>query len=353
MAEQQEQNRSEKPTAYKLGEARKKGQVAKSIELPVITGLLMFLMAWEFYSSTIAHLITFSLRNSLSSLISTSALHVTLADSYSNLLFVFAEICLPILVALLVTSVVTSIFQVGWIWTTEPLQIDFNRLNFIEGIKKLFTIRTLFDALKAILKLLVVGVFIYIEYEDVARNLSHLRFVSPSLFRPALEHEVTGFVIKLIILLAFIALLDYFFVRWNYQRQMMMSTREIKDEYKKKEGDPDIRNKRKKIQNELLAKLIGLGNVKNADVVVTNPTHIAIALKYNPTDMLAPKVIIASKGFMANRVRELAIEHSVMIIQDIALARQLYATSKTGDYISVDCFEAVSKIYKKIWKTKR
>ncbi|WP_411993484.1 flagellar biosynthesis protein FlhB [Agarivorans sp. DSG3-1] len=350
---QDEQNKSEKPTPYKLEEAKKKGQVAKSTEFTGVVSLLLFLVLSYAVSDWFVGSVSLAFSLSMRSIgeLGTSNNEVLVTWVWSYLLKEYSVV-LPVLFISLIFSIVITIYQIGFLWSTEPIKIDFKRLNPISNLKKIFSIKILFESVKVLLKFLYVGLAGYWLASDFLRNIFSMRYLDPS--NVSTEFFELIFVMGLVIgggLFVF-SLIDLAFVRWSFIKDMKMSHREIRDEHKKRDGDPEIKNKRRKHQQEMIKKITSLASVKNADLVVTNPTHYAVALHYEPESMVAPKVLICGKGVLAFLIRRRASKFSVLVKRNPPLARLLYKDCQSGDFISARCFDGVASEYRAIWQAK-
>lgn len=344
-----DQDRSEKPTPHKLNKAKEKGQVARSQELSAILTALFFAVIWygssDLFLEAIGQL--FKELIFLSSLAKNDQFLLELITRFSGRV---GEIVFPVLVVAMLIGVVISVGQTGFIWSTVPLQPDFSKLNPIKGLKKLFSVKSLFELFKACIKFVVVGAVVYIFGPDWFVDTLDLRSVEPAELGKVLSRLVFTTTLAIGALLLVFALLDFSFTRWSHTRQLMMSKKEVKDEYKNREGDPDIRKKRKQKQSELLKKIMGLGKVKDADMVIVNPTHVAVALKYDLNSMLAPELICCGKGFLAAQIRKRANRYGVFVIRKPALARALYRDVQIGSAIGAKHYDQVAVIYRDMYK---
>ncbi len=182
--------------------------------------------------------------------------------------------------------------------------------------------------------------------------IEKLIFTSQNLIASMLTLSLSREAIKLGFYILVVTLplvfLDVLFTRWDFKKQMMMSPREVKDEYKKKEGDPQIKSKRKEVQKELAKKLVALSKVKDADIVINNPTHIAVAVKFEPDTMIAPIVVASGRGILGKYIRRIAVKYSLMQITNISLARRLYKEVGIGQPLPAEYFDEFAPIYRKI-----
>lgn len=338
-------DKSEAPSPYKLEEAKKKGQVRKSTDLVVWLTSAVALALAVFIAGRMSHAFEFFMQRMLrlfDVLLTQKTLYVLSLDAGKFALEQF----LPLILLLLVFSIGVQVFQTGFIWTGEPLKMDFNRLNPVAGLKKMVARKVWFDLAKNLLKLCaVVGVF-YWAMPALIADLMHLVVTPHQLVRDhwvMLLLKVCG--LLLLALLPF-ALLDFGFSHHDFMRKMRMSKKEVKDEYKKREGDPLVKSKQRQIQQELLKRSASLSQVPHANLVVVNPTHIAVAMCFDKATMLAPKVLSLGKGELAGQIRHIARQHRIPIVQHKQLARQLYRESQIGGFVPVSCFKLLVPIYR-------
>ena len=349
MAEQPAGERTEEATPRKRQEARKKGTVAKSSDL---AGALSLLVCALMLPTVVSH---------LGAGIFTS-LHGTIAEppreiSFASVMHVFAGMLYPALAAvgplilcLMVSGLAANFAQVGFVFSSESLKPSWEKVNPFSGFKRLFSIRTTFEGLKAVFKMLV---FSWVAYAAIAANWSSLVWL---VYLPASQSaSVIGGVIHTILLriagvwLA-LALADYIFQRKQIDKQLRMTKDELKREMKEQEGSPEIKaaifHKRRKLLRGGLAK-----RMMQADVVVTNPTHFAVALKYKRSEMHAPMVIAKGQDYLALKIREFAADLKVPVIEDAPLARALYKQCEVGDFVPRDLFAAVAEVLAYVYKS--
>lgn len=344
-----EQNKSEKPTPHKLKEAKKQGQVAKSQELNLLVTSLTFLAIVASFLTQVSSEFT-ALFESLIILSHDFNLNrLTLINLFSDVSFSLIVIFVPLALLLLVFGISFSIMQTGFVLTAVPIKPDFKRMNPASGFKKIFSKKTMFEFIKSILKLIAIGITLYISFPYFISDAQELFKATPD----HVAHQWQSMFLKVglafILLSTPLVILDFWFTRWDFTKKMMMSHRDLKDENKKHEGDPEVRSKQKQIQNELLQKSAALSQVKDSDVLITNPTHIAIALKYDKDTMVAPKVMAAGKGEFALKIRKQARKHSVPMVQNKLLARQLYKEVKINGVVPASCFNELAPIFRKIF----
>lgn len=324
MAEQ-EQNRSEAATPFKLEEARNKGSVAKSMEvnsMVAVVGLLLVLYGWGWATAgkvlTMsqrllgqAHQVNFELGN----------LMTWLNATFLQALYVLG----PLFGVLVVGGIVANVAQTGPVFTLFPLKPDLERINPVAGFKRVFTAKLLMEALKSVIKLGLFGSVLYFGVKGLLPDLLRLADASPGGFGRTMIALVSAIVFKLACVMALVALIDFVYTHWDYKNKLKMSRREVKEEVKRRDGDPRVRARIRQLQRETLKRSKALGKVKDADVLITNPTHLAVAIQYVRGDMNAPQVLAKGAGELAGLMRAIARSHKVMIVENKPLARALFS----------------------------
>lgn len=342
------QEKSEDATSHKLMEARDKGQVNKSME---VTGtvLLSFFVAIFFFTAPQA---MEEFRGLASNIIrASSSLNFSLPVLGHFFVSVFVEIfaiVAPAMGLLVCSAVIANVIQTGLLFSSHPITPDFKKLNPISGLKKLFAIKTLFELGKVLVKALVITLLAYFFWRDWLEQLMAFYGMSyPQLGEYWFSLAIQVVIMTLLLLLPFV-LFDFAFSRWNFAKQMRMSKQDVKDEYKKREGDPQIKQKQKQIQKEMLKKAAALTNVKNADAIITNPTHVAVALKFTPHKMPAPMVLAMGEEKTAEKIRALGRKYRVPIYRRPPLARLIYQNSIIDGYIPEKAYAETAEIFREL-----
>jgi flagellar biosynthesis protein FlhB len=343
--------KTEKATPKKKQESRNKGQVAKSSELPgslILLGTLCcFMVLGPFFTGRV---------KALFADIFIYRLNMQVTDqNVSSLFFHYAVELLivlsPILVIALVVAFAANYVQVGWLFTTEPLKMKLNKLNPINGLKQMFSMRSAVEFLKSAVKLIVIGLIVYsVLMSEKQRFLVLAHMPIQGIF--AFTADIT---LRLGLLVAgclfVLALADYMYQKYEYEKSLKMSKQDIKDEYKNTEGDPLIKGKIKERQRRM-AMMRMMQEVPKADVIITNPTHFAVALKYDGAKMDAPTVVAKGQDYLALRIRELARQNDVVIMENKPLARALYERTEIGDAVPGDLFQAVAEVLAYVYRLK-
>lgn len=342
--------KTEKASPYKLQKAKEKGQVSKSVELNTCISLLVILgmitALWPTQLQDIQNLLRHLLTN---------ASHIQLnidniIQIQQLILTKLTTLWLPFALAGILAIILSTVAQTGIVWSTIPLIPDFKRLNLIQGFKKLFSIKTCFEAVKSVLKLTLSFLLLFFTLKHQLPNILQLTLTHPALHPQLMMSFILKLVFQLLVLLTLLAFIDKSYTRWKFNKDNRMSKQEVKDEYKQKEGDPKIKNKIKQLQNQLRQKTASLKQVKTADVIITNPTHLAIALKYERGVMPAPKVVCKAQGEMVLQVKEIARKHAIPVIENKPFARMLYQSVELNQWISKDLFPIAASIFRDIYK---
>lgn len=344
--------KTEEPTQRKQEESRKKGQVAKSAELSSVFVILAAFVSLKWASPFIYDKITGYMQYIFGGLnvrgdFTVQSVHVVILNAG----MIFLEAIIPILLPVLVVSLTVSFLQVGFTFSPESIMPQFSRINPISGFGRIFSKRSLVELVKSLLKIAVVGYFIYrfIRQETVRIPALMMSELAESFAVLAAIIYDLAFQIAMVILV--LAILDYGYQWWEHMQNLKMSKQEVKEEMKQTEGNPQIKGKIREKQRAMAMRRM-MAEVPKADVVVTNPTHFAVALKYE-TGMEAPTVIAKGSDFIAQRIREIAKEHDVTIVENKPLAQALFKTTDIGNLIPPDLYKAVAEVLAYVYRLKR
>ncbi|WP_410769241.1 flagellar biosynthesis protein FlhB [Fontibacillus sp. BL9] len=341
--------KTEKATPKKRQDARKKGQVAKSQD---ISGSVILL-------SSFLCLIAFGgyIKERLVSLFSDVFFHrLTMNVTQENVMLMLGDYAVeilmllaPIFLVIVVMAVIANYAQVGFLLTGDPLKLKFSKLDPIKGFKKIFSMHALVEFFKSLLKLTIIGYLVYTTIWDARSHIAKLGQIPvEEAFR--FTSEVTmNLGIKIAAALLVLAVLDYIYQKYEHEKSLKMSKQDIKDEYKKMEGDPIIKGKIRERQRRMALQRM-MQEVPKADVIITNPTHFAVALKYDGSQMDAPQVVAKGQDFLALRIKEIAKEHGVVTIENKPLARALFQRAEIGDMIPGDLFQAVAEVLAYVYR---
>lgn len=342
MAESSKDERTEKASGKRRKEFREKGQVAQSKEVHTAALMTSFMVLWFFYAPIFYR----NLSKFLAGLWRMSGTFVITRNSTWNLMaLVIGKIALllaPVLLMVLVVGFFSSFLQVGWLFTTKPLEPDFTKLNPIPGMAKFISKKSLVELIKSLAKVFVVGVVAYDAVKNEfagALRLMDMQVVETMRYLGRVAFEVMA---KSSVVLIVLGVLDYIFVRWEMEEQMKMTKQEKKEEHKDSEGDPHIKGKIRSMQMQAARKRM-MAEIPKADVVVTNPTHLSVVLSYQRGEMDAPRVVAKGADHLAMRIREIARENDVPLVENVPVARALYEVD-LGAEIPEEMFKAVAEI---------
>jgi flagellar biosynthesis protein FlhB len=338
--------RTEKPTSKRLREARDKGKLPRSRDLGQAAALLASVMTLSWLGGSMHQTLVNALRQSLRRMGENPMAGIgpnEVVSIASSCLLTIGAVTGPLALATVAAIVAAQTVQGGFVFASEALTFDLNRLNPAEGIKRLGPSQGGIALLKAFLATSVIA---YIGWKAVTAGLADSVGLTRLSAVAAAEvgwAETLALLRKAALALFVLAGADYGVQRWQFMRGQRMSKQEIKDEHKLQEGSPEVKGRVRRIQRDLVRRRM-MSAVKKATVVVTNPTHYAVALEYNRAIMAAPRVVAKGRGFVALRIRELAREHGVPIIENPPLARALHKHAEVGDVIPAALFEAVAEV---------
>nr|WP_233281240.1 flagellar biosynthesis protein FlhB [Paenibacillus algicola] len=343
--------KTEKATPKKRQETRKKGQVAKSMELSGASILLAAFICLIFFGGYIQNhlvrLFTDVFINRLEMAVTTDNVVMLLGEYGIQILILVA----PIFISVLVIAIIVNYMQVGFLLTGEPLKMKLNKLDPIKGFKNIFSLRSLVEFSKSILKLAIIGYLVYTSLWSAKEDLSKLATTSPGQILHFTADVTLWLGIRIGAGLLVLAVFDYMYQKYDYEKNIRMSKQDIKDEYKKMEGDPLIKGKIRERQRRMALQRM-MQEIPKADVIITNPTHFAVALKYDGSSMEAPQVLAKGQDYMALKIKEIAKNHGVMTMENKPLARALFQRTEIGDAIPGDLFQAVAEVLAYVYKLK-
>ncbi|HJV47271.1 MAG TPA: flagellar biosynthesis protein FlhB [Bacillota bacterium] len=337
------QEKTEKATPKKRQDARQKGQVVKSPEVTTSLGLLLAFVFLMITGKSFVVGIMDILRRCFQDYLLMDLTIPNVQLMFNQLLLESVKMVAPFFAVMLVVGVLSNYVQIGFLFTTESLAVQLGKLNPIEGAKKLVSLRSFVELLKSLFKIAITS---GIAFWLIWRAKNQLFSLGQKEIWDAAS-IVGSLMIQLGVtiagLLFIMAVFDYLYQRYEFEKQLKMSKQDIKDEYKKSEGDPAVKGKRKQKQRQLAMGRM-LQEVPKADVVITNPTHFAIAIRYDIETMDAPEVIAKGKDHIALKIREIAGENQIMMVENKPLARALYASVEIGEPVPEELFHAVAEI---------
>ncbi|MNO11988.1 Flagellar biosynthetic protein FlhB [compost metagenome] len=343
--------KTEKATPKKRQDARKKGQVAKSQELSgavVLLSTFLSLLAFgSFFKDRLIYLYSDVFYHRLMMDVTKENVMIMFGDFGIQLLLLLA----PVFLVILVMGVLANYIQVGFLLTGDPLKMKLSKIDPIKGFKNIFSMRSLVQFLKTLLKLAIIGVLVYTTIwgeRDKIAMMGRIPVQDAFNFTAKLTMSLG---LKIGAALLVLSVLDYIYQKYDHEKNLKMSKQDIKEEYKKMEGDPLIKSKIRERQRRMALQRM-MQEVPKADVIITNPTHFAVALKYDGSEMEAPEVVAKGQDYVALRIKEIAKEHGVVTVENKPLARALFQRTEIGDSIPGDLFQAVAEVLAYVYKLK-
>lgn len=339
-----EGSKTEKATPKKRRDERKKGNVFLSRDAVAVATLLGAFATLCLLAGTSAESLTEFMELAISeSAGSTAWLTGSLRELARQAVLVLAKIVSPIMAATVFCAVAATFGQTKFLVSGESLKPKFSRISPLQGLKRLFSLRSVIEALKGILKITLLMLIIFLNLKDMFRESSKYLYTDVGVASAHIFECATGMVWQISIAFVVLAGFDFLYQWWDYERQMKMSKQEIKEEYKQMEGDPQVKGKIKEIQRKM-AQTRMMQQVPQADVVIRNPTHFAVALRYKPDRDQAPIVLAKGQDELALRIVKVAEENKVAVIENVPLARSLYASSEINQEIPQELYGAVAEV---------
>ena len=340
------EEKTEPATPRRRRRVRQEGQVARSADLNSVVIIGVGLLAMLLLEGHLRENIVSLARYVLSSLYVVAKSDINFdnaVDAQSAIIGFFLKTVAPFFLLALVAALAVNIYQVGFYITFKPFAFNLNRLNPINGLRRIFSLRSIVELIKGLVKAILVGYVVYRYIKaDYPTYLKAILIPFPAnLF--LISKLIFFTLLKVLPFLIILAIIDYRYQKWEFERSIRMSKQEIKEEYKQVEGDPRIKAKIREKQRELARRRM-MQEVPKAQVVVTNPVMVAVALRYEPEIMNAPVVVAKGERLMAERIRRIAEEHGIPIVEDRALAWALYRSADIGDEIPPELYKAVAEV---------
>ena len=345
------QDKTEKATPKRREKAREEGNVARSTEINSAVVLLVGTLTLYIVGSWFLERVQFGMvtlfRES-----SHLSLSIEKLDHYAMLAIQFVlEILAPVAVMILIFGLASNIVQVGFLFSLKSIQPKLNKLNPLQGFKRLFSLRSIVELIKGIIKITIVGMVAYATIKGDFEEYALLQGSQISVILQFIGKLGFNLVIRIALILFVLAILDYAYQKWEYERNLKMSKQEIKDEYKQAEGDPKVKGRIRALQRQLVINAM-IQELPDADVVITNPTHLAVALKFDGDSMSSPKVVAKGARKMAERIKAIAAENNIPIVENKELARAIYKTVDVGMEIPAKFYQAVAEVLSYVYRLK-
>ncbi len=347
--------KTEEATPKKLEDARKEGQVAKSKEISLGFSLLAMFVLLKLWVGTLGSQFLDIFKTTYN-MIPALARRMAYADTVWYFLTILRNVIIklllylaPFLLVALIVGLTTEIVQVKWKPTAKPLQPKLSKFNPINGFKKIVSLQSLAELLKSILKILIIGYIAYSTLHDKWSTILILLDIPLMQSIGTVGNIVINLGIKIAAFYLIIAFADYAFQRWKFREDMKMTKQEVKDEYKQSEGDPQIKGQIKQKMLQASRRRM-MQDIPKADVVITNPTHFAVAIQYDPDTADAPIVVAKGADYIAAKIKEVAKENKVEIVENKPLARMIYYNVEIGQLIPPELYKAVADILAYVYK---
>ncbi len=341
--------KTEEPTAKRKADARKKGQVGRSQEVNAAFVLLVgFLILRLLGGNAVAEIINYS--TYIFGNLNADINEETIMQMFIGMIILLAKTSMPLMVFIMIIGLAMNIAQVGFMFTTEQLQFNPGKLSPISGFKRMFSKRSLVELVKSLVKIIIIGYFVFSYLSEEIFQIPKLIYMDLMAGLNRMSDSIFTLAFKIIGVFMIMAALDYAYQKWQNNQDLKMSKQEVKEEFKQQEGDPKIKGKIRQKQRQMaMARM--MQEVPKADVIVTNPTHFAVALKYD-SGMSAPVVVAKGQDLVAQKIKELARESRIPIVENKPLARALYATVEIGGVIPHEMYKAVAEVLAYVYRLK-
>ncbi len=347
-----DEEKTEEPSTHRIEQFRKRGEVASSKELTsvlVLAGTTLTLgLSIVYIYETLAAFVEwlYALEVSKAYAIEGQKLVMT------RVIMVTLKCLAPVFISAFCIAIIANMIQVGVLFAPEVLKFKPERINPIAGIKRIFTMKSIVEAIKGVFKFSIISSIVYFFMKDDINTYSgflHLGLVQSFMLAKWMFVKLGMFILLGLLL---VALGDFAFQKYSYKKKLKTSKYQAKKELKEQEGSPEIKQKIKAIQREMSQKRM-ITEIPNADVIVTNPTHLSVALKYDAENMVSPIVLAKGADFMAFKIREIAKKHKIPIVENVPLARSLYRTVKVGGAVPRNLYKTIAEVLAFVYKLKR
>ena len=342
--------KTEEPTAKRKADARKKGQVGKSQEINAAFVLLAgFMVLRVLGGNAVAEIMNYS--TYIYGNLNVDINEESIMQMFIGMIILLAKTSIPLMVFIMIIGLAMNLAQVGLNFSTETISFDPNKLNPINGAKRMFSKRSLVELIKSLLKILIIGYFVITYLSDEIFQIPKLIYMDIFAGLNKMSDTIFFLAFKIIGVFIVMAVMDFAYQKWQNLQDLKMSKQEVKEEFKQQEGDPKIKGKIRQKQRQMaMARM--MQEVPQADVIVTNPTHFAVALKYQ-SGMSAPIVIAKGQDLVAQKIKAIARESNVPIVENKPLARALFAAVEIGAAIPQELYKAVAEVLAYVYRLKK
>lgn len=351
MPEQDFQERTEKATVHRRRKAREEGKVARSMEINaagvICLGFLTLYLMGPHIAARIMQLMSHTMANA--PMIATA--DPTFIKVFGDNMLRFFTILMPVFAVMTAVAFGVNVAQVGFMVTPKALEPKLEKLNLVKGIKRILSLKSLVMLVRDTLKLAIMGFVAYLAIKSEFESFFLLPDQTVAQLAVAMGKLALILALKISLVILLLAILDYLYQKYEFEKSIRMSKQDLKDEYKDTEGSPQLRARVRQLQREMSRSRM-MKAVPTADVVVTNPTEIAVALKYEAEETKAPYVVAKGERLIAQRIRELALEHDIPVVENRPLARALFTMCDVGQMIPVNLYRAVAEVLAYVYRLK-
>ena len=347
---QRDGERTEEATPKRKQKAIEEGNVAKSREFATSVIFITSIIFLYYYVPVLMHgleKIMVNFFHLLSFKLTSESVYLTIIQIVNEI----GKLLMPFFAILLGASIFANVLQTGFIFTPKAIEPKLSKINPISGFARIFSKKSLVELIKSIIKIFVVGFIAWSVIDDKLDVITSLTTSDPKTIVIYLGKLIFEISFKVAILLVIVALADFLFQKWQWTQELRMTKQEVKEEFKQMEGDPLIKRRIRNLQIEMARQRM-MSEIPESDVVITNPTHYAVAIKYELGKDVAPKVVAKGQRLVALKIKELAKEHNIIVHEDPPLARTLYSSVDIGENIPENLYKAVAEILAFVYKVK-
>ncbi len=351
MADKPAQEKTEKATPRKLNKAREEGQVARSMDLNSVVivcfGFVSLYLLSPMIFDTVSGLLRHTFMNAPTMTITPEKVHMMFSDRFVT----FAKIAGPLIMLIAVFALAINVSQTGFMISYKSIQPKFDKLDVIKGLGRLFSKRSIVTLFRDILKTIIIAIVTYKTISGWMPQIMELGGKTAGQYASLLGELALILAIKVCVVLFILAMFDFAYQRWEFANDQKMTKQEVREEMKDTDGNPQLKGRIKQVQREMAQQRM-MSEIPDADVVVTNPTHIAVALKYDTDKMAAPMVVAKGQRLIAQKIKKIAKEAGVPVVENKPLARSLFKLVDIGQYIPGELYRAVAEILAYIYQVK-
>ena len=349
MADKPAAEKTEQPTPKRLRKAKEKGQVAQSQELPAAVSIVVLVTVLTLSAPALLQWFIIQVKQGVSGQIGVFADSTSFINFLNTKILSATFVMCPILSALFAGSVLSCVVVGGLNFTLRALNLKFDAIDPVKGFKRLFNVKSTVKLGISIAKLIFVSIIVWLYLRSRIDTLAAIRWAWSAQIMVAIAKIILGMLIRICVALLIIAAIDVFFQKWKYTQDLKMTKQEVKQERKDTDGSPEIKSRVRRIQIEMARKRM-LQDVPKASIILVNPTHVAVALRYDAGTMEAPVMVAKGADHLAEKIREIARAYGVPVVRKPELARTIYSTVKSGDAIPQTLYAAVAEVLAMIYR---